>query len=192
MQAGVLYGVGVQGKRVTFARSTGKVTGHMATGPHAHADSNPNPIVGPDAAKPAQTEEDKAKAAEAEAAKADEKKAAAADARFLVYTVPAQAAGKAVTRPSSEAHAHAVRADADTYANRVGVAAALARITPQQWAALIDVENAPHTEWNADNDWTVPVDKMDPKQVEYLLTTDAKYNGKRFELVDGNGRKVDS
>lgn len=162
----------------------------MATGPHVSRTDNQNPIAPPDAAQTAQSEEDKSKAAEVELAKAAEKQVAASDERFLVYTVPALAASKVVSRPSGEAHAHATRADASTYANRVGVAAAMATITSQQWAAL-GVPDAPHTEWNLDNNWSIPVKDLADGQINYLLNIDPKYNGKRFELVDGNGQKVE-
>lgn len=165
----------------------------MATG---HRSGSHTDIAPPDAAQPAVSEDEKAAAAEAKAAEAKKSKPTE---RFVEYLVPRRATAsyidekgkrrKIETRPS-EAHRLASVADDGSYSSRVGVANARADITPQQWAA-VGISATEKVVWEFGNDWRVPARQLSAEQIDYLLTEDRKHNGVRFELVDGNGNKVD-
>jgi hypothetical protein len=149
--------------------------------------SNPatTEIQPPANATPAASDEEKGAAAEAEAAAAAEAVANADSLRFVQYVVAVRAAAKLVTRPSG----------ADTAgpnaASRIGVGAAIAQFSVQDWAKAGITTTEP-TVWNFDNNWAVAADKFSAAQLEFLLVEDRRWNGIRFELVDGNGNKVDS
>lgn len=134
-----------------------------------------------DTAAPAVSEEAKAKA-EAQAA---EKASAAAESgeRFVQYLTPLRAANNTVTRPSGAG------AGDGSPASRVGVASAESVITAAQWKQ-VGVEATGDVVWNFDNNWRVPASELSKAQIDYLLTTDRRYNGKRFELVDAAGKAV--
>jgi hypothetical protein len=154
-------------------------------------------IQPPDAATPALTEEEQAKAAEDEAAASAEAKPGE---RFVEYVVPRRATasyvdehGKRrpiVTRPS-EPHAYASQSAEPSYAARVGVASARAKISVQDWANVGIAANDTLV-WDFGNNWRVPASRLSTEQIDYLLGEDRRYNGVRFELVDGNGREVDN
>ncbi|TDL05454.1 hypothetical protein [Mycobacterium paragordonae] len=152
----------------------------MAAGTPRSGGSTP-PIEAPEGAAPAVSEDDKAKAAEAQAAKQAE--SGDKDARFVQYVIPLRAAQQVVSRPSG------FQGDGSP-ASRVGVASAETSITPQQWNAVGIPASEPLV-WNFDNNWRIPVSKLSDLQLNYLLTEDRRYNGVRFELVDGAGNKVD-
>lgn len=153
-----------------------------------------------DHAETAVPDVERAKAAEVEAAEAHTRKGAE---RFVEYVVPRRATasyvdehGKRrpiVTRPS-EAHRHASVANDGSYSSRVGVANARARITPQDWAAN-GITGATQTlVWDFTNNWRVPAAKLTAEQIDFLLNEDPRINklpAPRFEVVDGNGNKVD-
>lgn len=157
-------------------------------------------IAPPEHATPAVSDVDRVKAAEVEAADAHKRKPAE---RFVEYVVPRRATasyvdehGKRrpiVTRPS-EAHRHASVANDGSYSSRVGVASARARITPQDWAAN-GITGATQTlVWDFSNNWRVPAAKLTAEQIDFLLVDDPRINKlpvPRFEVVDGNGNKVD-
>lgn len=152
----------------------------MAAGTPRSGGSTP-PIESPVGAAPAVSEDEKA-AAQAQAA---EQKTETGDQgeRFVQYVVPLRAAQQVVSRPSG------FQGDGSP-ASRVGVASAETSITPQQWNSV----GVPATEplvWNFDNNWRIPVSRLSELQLNYLLKDDRKYNGVRFELVDGAGNKVD-
>jgi hypothetical protein len=86
------------------------------------------------------------------------------------------------TRPSGES-------DDGSYASRVGVASAVARIRPQDWPAGITASQ--NFVWDFTNNWRIPAAALSDEQIDCLLVEDRKYNGVRFELVDGTGQKVD-
>jgi hypothetical protein len=170
----------------------------MATEHPIHIESLIEP---PPDATPVLPDEEKAAAAEQEAVQAKEAKPSE---RFVEYVVPRRAStsyvdehGKRrpiVTRPS-DPHAYASVADDGSYASRVGVASARAKITPHDWASN-GISGATETlVWDFDNDWRVPARKLSAEQIDFLLTDDARINklpSPRFELVDGNGNKVDN
>lgn len=143
------------------------------------------PIESPDAAETAMSEEEKEQA-EADAAAAAAAEAADPTKRFVQYVVPKRAAGKVVSRPSTEPHAYASRAAVDTVAAQVGVASAVARIHPHHFEQLGIEAPSDTVVWNFDNNWRVPASRFSAAALDYLLTND-----NRFELVDGSGKKVD-
>lgn len=158
-----------------------------------------SPIQPPDEATPAPSEDEKAQAAQAEAEAAAEAEKAKPDERFIEYVVPRRATAsyidekgkrrKIETRPS-EAHRHATVASDGSYSSRVGVANAKADISVQDWAA-VGISATDNQVWEFANDWRVPARRLSAEQIDYLLVEDRKYNGVRFELVDGNGNSVD-
>lgn len=167
----------------------------MATGHSTHVHVKPA-----DDADPALSDEDKAKAAEDEAVAAAEVKKDAPHARFVEYVVPRRATasyvdekGKRrpiVTRPSGEPHAHASVADDGSYSSRVGVANARATISVQDWAR-VGISATEKVVWDFGNNWRVTAKKFTDEQLDFLFGEDRRINGVRFELVDGNGNKVD-
>ncbi|ORA25165.1 hypothetical protein [Mycobacterium aquaticum] len=116
-------------------------------------------------AQPAVTDEDKAKAeAEAAAPQSD------SGGKFVFYTGARTAAANAEelkNRPS--------RLGEGTYAE----------ITVQQWAE-VGIEAKTSLVWKLQNNYRVPASALSDAQLDYLLT-----NSNRFELVDGNGNKVE-
>jgi hypothetical protein len=166
----------------------------MATEYPSHIESLIEP---PSDATPVLPDEEKAKAAEQQAAEAAEAKPSE---RFVEYVVPRRATasyvdehGKRrpiVTRPS-DPHAHASVANDGSYASSVGVASARAKISVQDWANVGIAANDTLV-WDFGNNWRVPASRLSAEQIDYLLGEDRRYNGVRFELVDGNGREVDN
>lgn len=159
-----------------------------------------SPIEPADTAQEAVSDDVRAEAAQAEAAAAAEAAQNAPTARFLEYVVPRRAAAtyvdergqrrQIVTRPS-EAHEHASTAPESSYASRVGVGNARAVIRSATWAQLLGGEYDTVV-WDFANNWRVPASQLSADQINYLLVDDRQYNGVRFELVDGNGNKVDA
>jgi hypothetical protein len=145
-------------------------------------DTNP-PIEPPDSAQAAVSDVEKAKADAEAAVAAAEAAKTAPDGRFVQYLVPLLAAQQVVSRPSG--------APSDgSPASRIGANSAETHITPEQWNS----QGIPATttlEWNMSNNWRVPVEQLTELQLNFLLVGDRKHNGVRFELVDGNGNKVD-
>ncbi|OBC11437.1 hypothetical protein A5784_35155 [Mycobacterium sp. 852013-50091_SCH5140682] len=116
-------------------------------------------------AQPAVTDEDKAKA-EAEAAAPQSDSAG----KFVLYTGARTAAANA-----DELKTRKTRLGEGTYAE----------ITVQQWAEVgIEAKNS--LVWKLQNNFRVPASALSDAQLDYLLT-----NSNRFELVDGNGNKVE-
>jgi hypothetical protein len=171
----------------------------MASSHHGDAVSSIEPT---DVAQEAVSDTAKAEAAEAEAAAAAEAVKNAPNERFIEYVVPRRATATYVdehgkrralaTRPSST-HEHASRSSQPSYASRVGVANARAQISPADWAAVgVAAKNDDKLVWDFANNWRIPASQLSPEQIRYLLVDDRGHNGLRFELVDGQGNKVDS
>ncbi|MBI2702103.1 hypothetical protein [Mycobacterium sp. 23] len=151
----------------------------MAAGQPRSGGSTP-PIESTEGAAPAVSEDEKA---QAQAQAAEQGESGDSDERFVQYVVPLRAAAQVVSRPSG------FQGDGSP-SSRVGVASAETTISPQQWNAVGIPASEPLV-WNFDNNWRIPVSKLSKLQLNYLLVDDRKYNGVRFELVDGAGNKVD-
>lgn len=151
-----------------------------------------NPIEAPDAAVPALSEEDKAAAAEAEAKAAAEAKKNAHKDRYVLYVVPGRAAANRVDPETKEKLASRPSENPNpsgTYGARVGVASVEAVIRPQDWPAHITATDTLRWEFP---EWRVPAARLSEEQIDWLLNEEPKLIGaRRFELVDGNGNKVD-
>lgn len=154
----------------------------MAAAGNPRSGGSTAPIESPEGAAPAVSEEDKAKSDAAAAEQSSE--SGDRSERFVQYVVPLRAAQQTVSRPSG------FQGDGSP-ASRVGVASAETVITPQQWNAVGVPADEPLV-WNFDNNWRIPVSRLSELQLNYLLKDDRKYNGVRFELVDGAGNKVDN
>lgn len=141
----------------------------MATGHPTHVH-----VKSPDEATAVGSDEDKAKAA----ATAAEQPKADPDEKFVLYTTPRNAAASVVSRPSGE------QGDG-SLASAVGVASAVARITPADWNQ-VGISATDTLQWDFTNNWRIPASKLSHAQLDYLL----RNSSKRFELVDGNGNQV--
>lgn len=134
----------------------------MATGRPGQAGADIAPV---EDARPAVTDEDKAKAEAAAAAPKSD-----SGGKFVLYTGARTAAANA-----DELKKRDSRLGEGTYAE----------ITVQQWAEVgIHADCA--LVWKLQNNYRVPASSLTDAQLDYLLT-----NSKRFELVDANGNKVD-
>lgn len=124
--------------------------------------------------QPAQVESavsDEVRHAVVAAAAAAEPKPGDPDARFILYLGPRNLA----------ANAEALKKRRP----KLGEATAT-EITAEQWRQ-VGVAAERTLVWNVVNSWRIPTSQLSDAQISYLLT-----NSKRFELVDGLGRRVDN
>jgi hypothetical protein len=143
----------------------------------------PSVVIEPPTGAAEALSDDQRAAAQAEAEAAAAKAQDDPNTRFLLYTVPGQAFGRAKTRPSG------FNDDDSTLANRIGYAVAQAEVTDKQWVAL-GISGQKTLVFNRSNNWRVPASDVTEAALNYLLNEDVRYNGRRFALVDGRGNKV--
>lgn len=127
-----------------------------------------NPIAPPDAAQPAVSDADKAKAA---AAAAEARKPSAGP--FVRYTGVKWAAltPKDVNFEQS-------------LVDRIARAGTFRKITAQQWGQVGVATSSSHV-WSMDNRYKIPASQFNDKQLDYLLDVDGD-----FELVDASNNRV--
>lgn len=119
-------------------------------------------------AQPAVSDVDKAKA---EAEQAAEVAAHPSKGKFVLYLGPSN-----ITAAAEELTTRTPKLGEGTFAE----------ITAAQWTEAGVPSTRTH-KWSLANSWTIAATQFSQEQIDYLLE-----NSKRFELVDSEGRKVDS
>jgi len=114
-------------------------------------------------------------ASDAEKAQADADTAAAEDAnpnkgRFVLYLGP-----RNIVAAGDDLKSRELQLGEGTYAE----------ITPTDWK-LGGIDAKRNFVWDISNNWRIPATHFTTEQLDYLLTA-----SKRFELVDGEGVRVD-
>ncbi|ACC42302.1 hypothetical protein MMAR_3890 [Mycobacterium marinum M] len=129
------------------------------------------PIEAPEGAQSAVSDEDKAKAEAVVSASAKDK----SSERYVFYTGAREAVRASKIKDP-------VKREARIKSPGVG---SFCEVTATQWSQAGIKATHGHV-WKLQNEFRIPASQFTQEQIDHLLST----QGKRFELVDGNGKKV--